>query len=108
MITSHSLSCFKPSTKSLQTESQDIVVPVQDIDILKHKLVTKKQSVDSLHSKWFKEIEQLCRSTIPVLDQLISDNSVSSIRQQCWAYHISSIIVQKPNDSCLKSNMQDI
>ena len=62
VITSHSLSSLKPLTKSLQSESKDIVAAVQEIDILKHELVTKRQSVDSLHSEWFQEIEQLCRS----------------------------------------------
>ena len=40
VITSHSLSSLKPLTKSLQSESKDIVAAVQEIDILKHELVT--------------------------------------------------------------------
>lgn len=62
VITSHSLSCLKPLTKSLQAESKDIVEAVQEIDSLKQELATKREDVDSLHSEWFEEIEKLCES----------------------------------------------
>ena len=62
VITSHSLSCLKPLTKSLQAESKDVVEAVQEIDHLKQVLATKRENVDSLHSEWFMEVEQLCGS----------------------------------------------
>ena len=60
VITSNSLNCLKPLTKSL--ESKDIVEGVQEIDSLERLLTEKRQNVDSIHSKWFEEIDKMCRS----------------------------------------------
>ena len=62
VITSHSLSCLKPLTKSLQAESKDVVEAVQEMDHLKQVLATQWENVDSLHSECFMEVEQLCGS----------------------------------------------
>ena len=61
-ITSNSLNCLKPLTKSLQSESKDIVKAVQEIDRLERILTEKRQNVDSIHSEWFEEIDKMCRS----------------------------------------------
>ena len=62
VITSNSLNCLKPLTKSLQSESKDIVEAVQEIDSLERILTEKRQNVDSIHSEWFEEIDKMCRS----------------------------------------------
>ena len=62
VIISNSLNCLKPLTKSLQSESKDIVEAVQEIDSLERILTEKRQNVDSIHSKWFEEIDKMCRS----------------------------------------------
>ena len=49
VITSHTLSCLKPLTKSLQAKSKDIVQAVEEVDSLKKDLALKRESVDSLH-----------------------------------------------------------
>ena len=62
VITSNSLSCLLPLTRSLQAESKDIVEAVEEIRNLKDTLSDMREKLDEVHGKWFEEIEKMCES----------------------------------------------
>ena len=62
VITSNSLSCLLPLTRSLQAESKDIVEAVEEIGNLKDTLSDMHEKLDEVHGKWFEEIEKMCES----------------------------------------------
>lgn len=63
VVVSNSLSYLLPLTKSLQSESKDIVQAVQEISHLEGALKDLRTNIDRTHTEWFMEIEEMCQSS---------------------------------------------
>ena len=95
-ITSFSLSYFMALTKSLQSEAEDIVEAVSEIDNLRSVLQVLRDNVDKYHDKWLAEVEQMCTAvgTEPSLPRVCARQThCSDISSQTPTEYYRRIII---------------
>lgn len=60
VITKHCLCYLRALTSSLQGELKDVVAAVEEISNVITTLQNVRHNIDTHHSKWFSEVEQMC------------------------------------------------